>query len=99
MPSCPSSLTSHDGHRQRDLYGRRVLRRYCLMAAGWTTVVVGVVSYPVPLFPSTVVVMIGLLMLAESQRWARAIVVVSRRRLPPVNRAYLAAERRFRRRR
>lgn len=99
MPSYPSSLTSDDNRTQRDLYGRRVLRRYCLMAAGWTTVVVGVVSYPVPLFPSTVVVMIGLLMLAESQRWARAAVVVSRRRVPPINRAYLAAERRFRRRR
>lgn len=91
-------LASHETSGQRDLYGRRVLRRYCLMAAGWTTVVVGVVSYPVPLFPSTIVVMIGLLMLAESQRWARAVVVVSRRRIPRVNRAYRAAERRLRRR-
>ena len=99
MPSYPNPIAPHDNRRHRDLYGRRVLRRYCLMAAGWTTVVIGVVSYPVPLFPSTVVVMIGLLMLAESQRWARAFVVVSRRRVPTVNRAYRAAERRFRRRR
>lgn len=48
---------------------------------GWACLAAGVLTYPVPLIPSTTMVLAGLFLLAPSQPWARAAVVRLRRRL------------------
>ncbi len=64
------------------------IRRYVLMSLGWPMVIFGIVTFPVPLIPSTTIAVIGLLLLAQVHPWARAIVVRSRRRWRRLNRAY-----------
>lgn len=68
--------------------------RYGLLGAGWICIVAGVLSYPIPLVPSTTIMMVGLLLLAPVQPWARAAIVRLRRRFPPFNRAHGFARRR-----
>jgi uncharacterized membrane protein YbaN (DUF454 family) len=71
------------------------LRRYVLMSLGWPMVVFGIVTFPLPLVPSTTIAVIGLLLLSQVHPWARAIVVRARRRWRPLNRAYGYARRRL----
>jgi|GEM_PF-2262217 len=72
------------------------IRRYVLMSLGWPMVVFGVLTFPVPLIPSTAITIIGLLLLSQVHPFARAIVVRSRRRWRRVNRAYGYGRRRLR---
>ena len=74
-------------------------RRWAYLVTGWLLVVWGFVSYPLPLYPSTVTIVVGLLMIAQVQPWARRAIVVARRRIRPFNRLYLAGHRRLRARR
>lgn len=67
------------------------IRRYVLMSLGWPMVIFGIVTFPLPLIPSTTIAVIGLLLLAQVHPWARAIVVRSRRRWRRLNRAYCYA--------
>ena len=74
-------------------------RRWAYLVTGWLLVVWGFVSYPLPLYPSTATIVIGLLMIAQVQPWARRVIVVARRRVRPFNRLYLTGHRRLRPRR
>ena len=52
-------------------------------------VIWGVVSYPIPLYPSTATIVAGLLLIAKVQPWARRLIVMARRRIRLFNRFYL----------
>ena len=73
--------------------------RYGYLIGGWAVILFGFVSYPVPLYPSTVTIVVGLLMVARVQPWARRLILVTRRRVRPFNRLYLDGQRRLRARR
>ena len=66
------------------------IARLRYLIGGWVLVVWGVVSYPLPLYPSTVTIVVGLLLIAQVQPWAHRLIVVARRRIRPFNRLYLA---------
>ena len=67
----------------------RASTRYGYLVAGWFLVIWGFISYPVPLYPSTVTIVAGLLLIAKVQPWARRLILVARRRIRPFNRLYL----------
>lgn len=68
------------------------------LVSGWCLVIWGVVSYPIPLYPSTPTIVAGLLLIAKVQPWARRLIVRARRRFRPFNRLYLRGARLFHRR-
>ena len=74
------------------------IARLRYLIGGWILVVWGVVSYPLPLYPSTATIVVGLLLIAQVQPWAHRLIVVARRRVRPFNRLYLTGLRLARRR-
>ena len=70
--------------------GRRLppRQRTRLLLAGWASLTFGLVTYPVPLIPSTPFVILGLVALAPVQPWARAAIVRLRRRSRAFNQAH-----------
>lgn len=68
-------------------------KRLAFLILGWGLVVLGVVGIFLPFLQGLLFLLIGLILLARVQPWARALVVRTRRRYPAVNRAHSFAER------
>ena len=69
---------------------RSRITRLRYLIGGWVLVAWGIVSYPLPFYPSTATIVVGLLLIAQVQPWAHRLIVIARRRIRPFNRLYLA---------
>jgi uncharacterized membrane protein YbaN (DUF454 family) len=63
-----------------------MVKRFLLLAAGWTAVVVGIAGLFLPVLPGVLLLLAGLWLLSSEYHWARRWRVILSRRFPKAKR-------------